>query len=78
MRSAVDALSEKILPLCQYFSYIQVYDEEYMSVSDDSPLWDSYSALEGEAANFAMRHVSSPADIYPVFHDLFSRPGVEA
>lgn len=72
-----DVLSEEILPICQYFSYIQVYDEEYMSMSEDSPLWDSYSELEGVAPNFAMRHVSSPADIYPVFHDLFSRSGAE-
>ncbi len=73
-----DLLANHVLPICQYFSYIQVYDEEYMSMSEESPLWDSYSTVAEEAPNFAMRQASSPADIYPVFHDLFSRPGVAA
>ena len=71
-------LSEEILPLCQYFAYIQTYDEDYVSSPEDSPLWESYVQLVDRAPNFAMRHVSQPEEIYPVFHDLFSRPDVAA
>ena len=39
--------------------------DEYFQFEEISP-------LTGQHRHFAMRHVSSPGDIYPVFHDLFS------
>ena len=73
-----DVLTDEVLPLCQYFAYIQTFDEDYGASAEDSQLWESYSELIDDVGNFAMRHVSSPADIYPVFHDLFSRTDVAA
>ncbi|MEL6372513.1 MAG: YeaH/YhbH family protein [Pseudomonadota bacterium] len=74
----LDLLENHVLPVCQYFAYIQVHDEDYMVMADDSPLWSGYGNLVDVHPNFAMRQVSSPIDIYPVFHDLFSKSGTEA
>ena len=63
-------LAEKILPLVRYFAYVQVAEEE-------QNLWDEYSQLLPWFAHFAMRKVSDPSEIYPVFRDLFKKEGVQ-
>jgi uncharacterized protein len=67
MARCIDMLDETILPLCQYFAYIEVGTH-----ISESIIWSGFSPLTGQHRHFAMRHVSSPGDIYPVFHDLFS------
>ncbi len=69
MARCIDMLDEDILPLCQYFAYIEVGTH-----ISESIIWAGFSPLMGKHRHFAMRHVSSPGDIYPVFHDLFSDP----
>ncbi|MEG0973467.1 MAG: YeaH/YhbH family protein [Comamonas sp.] len=64
-------LAEKILPLARYFAYVQVVREE-------QSLWEEYSQLLPLFPHFAMRKVSEPGDIYPVFRDLFKKEGVAA
>jgi len=61
-------LSDDILPLLRYFAYVQV-------VEGEQSLWEEYCKLEQEYAHFAMRKISSPADIYPVFRELFKKEG---
>ena len=63
-------LAEQILPLVRYFAYVQVAEEE-------QNLWDEYSQLLPWFAHFAMRKVSDPSEIYPVFRDLFKKEGVQ-
>ncbi len=63
-------LREQLLPLTRYFAYIETPEEEY---SRKSPLWAEYEELQGEEDNFAMKRVSQPQDIYPVFRDLFAK-----
>jgi uncharacterized sporulation protein YeaH/YhbH (DUF444 family) len=63
-----ELLAEKLLPLCRYFAYVQVAEEE-------QNLWDEYTQLAQDEANFAMRKVSEPSQIYPVFRDLFKKEG---
>jgi len=63
-------LREQLLPLARYFAYIETPEEEY---SRKSPLWAEYEELQGEEDNFAMKRVSRPQDIYPVFRDLFAK-----
>jgi len=63
-------LREQLLPLSRYFAYIETPEEEF---SRKSPLWAEYEELQGEEENFAMKRVSRPQDIYPVFRDLFAR-----
>ena len=63
-------LVDRILPLARYFAYVQVAQEE-------QNLWEEYSQLVPLYPHFAMRKVSEPGDIYPVFRDLFKKEGVQ-
>ena len=62
----IDILKSRLLPLVRYFAYIQVTAEE-------QNLWAQYEALAASQTYFAMRKVEKPADIYPVFRDLFKK-----
>ena len=63
-----ELLAQQILPLCRYFAYVQVAEEE-------QNLWDEYSQLAADSKVFAMRKVTEAANIYPVFRDLFKKEG---
>ena len=66
-----ELLASRILPLCRYFAYVQVADEE-------QNLWDEYAALALENPVFAVRKATDAAQIYPVFRDLFKKEGAAA
>lgn len=68
-------LREELLPLSRYFAYIETPEDED---ARKSPLWVEYQELEGAEPNFAMRRVSRPAEIYPVFRELFSKERAKA
>ena len=63
-----ELLAHNILPLCRYFAYVQVAEEE-------QNLWDEYSALAAESKAFAIRKVTEASQIYPVFRELFKKEG---
>ncbi|OGB02568.1 MAG: hypothetical protein A3E25_08505 [Burkholderiales bacterium RIFCSPHIGHO2_12_FULL_69_20] len=63
-----ELLAEKILPLCRYFAYVQVAEEE-------QNLWEEYTHLTESCRHFAMRKAVEAAQIYPVFRDLFKKEG---
>jgi len=63
-----ELLAEKILPLCRYFAYVQVAEEE-------QNLWEEYSHLTESCRHFAMRKAVEASQIYPVFRDLFKKAG---
>jgi len=66
-----ELLANNILPLCRYFAYVQVAEEE-------QNLWDEYSALSAESKAFAIRKVTEASQIYPVFRELFKKEGAAA
>ena len=66
-----EVLTEKLLPLCRYFAYVQVADEE-------QNLWREYVAIQAMHSNFAMRKATEASQIYPVFRDLFKKEGASA
>jgi uncharacterized protein len=66
-------LEEVILPVTQYFAYIEVGAEYKDWLGRDSDLWRTYKLAGKEAGNFAMRRVRVRSQIFPVFRDLFSR-----
>ncbi|WP_199873511.1 YeaH/YhbH family protein [Ideonella sp. A 288] len=66
-----ELLSEKILPLCRYFAYVQVAEEE-------QNLWEEYAQLTEVHRHFAMRKATEASQIYPVFRDLFKKEGAAA
>jgi uncharacterized sporulation protein YeaH/YhbH (DUF444 family) len=66
-----ELLADKILPLCRYYAYVQVAEEE-------QNLWEEYTQLLEGQRHFAMRKATSAAQIYPVFRDLFKKEGAKA
>jgi len=78
MPRCVDLIEQKVLPICQYFAYIETAHGERYADSLESPVWQGYEEIRQRAVNFAMRRVTSPEEIFPVFHDLFSANGIKA
>ncbi len=61
-----------ILPISQYFAYLEVAEAGRGSMSR-SALWTLYERIRSGAPQLSMRKVSNRSEIYPVFHDLFQR-----
>lgn len=60
-------LIERIMPLLQYYAYVEIKPEEHQS------LWREYQHVRAHCANFAMQRIDALTDIYPVFHRLFQK-----
>lgn len=76
--ACAELMREHILPLCQYFAYVEIVDEDAesaVSPGDGSPLWETYRPISGEFSRLAMKRIGKPADIYPVFRELFQKRG---
>jgi len=69
-------LKDAILPICQYYAYVEVgMDEDELPSNQGEPstnLWRAYRRISVDAP-FAMRKVRHRRDIYPVFRELFAR-----
>ncbi len=72
-RECVAILSQAILPLAQYYAYIEIADEGSSLDESHKELWRSYAALKEAEQGFAMARVADRADIYPVFRKLFAK-----
>jgi uncharacterized sporulation protein YeaH/YhbH (DUF444 family) len=67
-------LTEMILPVTQFFAYLEVGETGSHSFDvSDSSLWTLYQRLRAEGATLSARKVSDRSQIFPVFHDLFHR-----
>lgn len=61
-------LTENILPKSQYYAYIEINPRRHQA------LWREYESVQLDHPDFfAMQQISDPADIYPVFRDLFQK-----
>lgn len=60
-----------LLPLTQYFAYIEI-GRSYVT-GTDTDLWDTYAELRKLFAQLNMRIVSNKNDIWKVFKELFSK-----
>ena len=65
-----EILDQKLLPLCRYYAYVQVAEEE-------QNLWQEYAQLLENQPHFAMRKAVEANQIYPVFRDLFKKEGAQ-
>jgi len=63
-------MADGILPLCQYFAYIEVGGGQAFHVPSD--LWRAYDRLARSESPLAMRRVQTRGDIFPVFRELFT------
>jgi uncharacterized protein len=66
-------LTEMILPVSQFFAYLEVGEANSSFEMPDSSLWTLYQRLRADGAPLSMRKVSDRSEIFPVFHDLFQR-----
>ncbi len=77
----VNLLGGEVLPLCQYYAYVEVGDGMggggLSGLSRDSDLWRAYSEVAPAHQHFAMRRVGDPAQIFSVFHELSPKKSVQ-
>ena len=66
---ATGVLTGEILPMSQYFAYLEVNEPGHGSMA--SSLWRAYEKLN--EPNLSQRSVTTREEIYPVFRELFSR-----
>jgi uncharacterized sporulation protein YeaH/YhbH (DUF444 family) len=67
-------LTDNILPVTQFFAYLEVGQEHGLSYEmPNSALWTLYEGLRANGAPLSMRKVNERSEIFPVFHDLFQR-----
>ena len=71
-----DLLTHKILPLIQYFAYVELYNVELYGdwhVSESgTELWSTYEKIRKlTGPKFNMQRIKRAEDIYPVFRGLF-------
>ena len=63
-----ELVEETLLPLCQYFAYIEITDGAPQN------LWYEYEKVQlAHPGHFAMQRIGDLSDIYPVFRELFKR-----
>jgi|TARA_B110000495_G_scaffold140206_1_gene123199 uncharacterized sporulation protein YeaH/YhbH (DUF444 family) len=67
-------LSKDILPITQYFSYIQVGQKRH-GYYNSGNLLQEYVKLEGTHDNIICKHIEQHSDIYPVFREIFKAKG---
>jgi uncharacterized protein len=60
-------LENAIIPRVQYYTYVEITD------GPPQNLWEQYADLAEIYSNFAMQKIVTPADIYPVFRELFKK-----
>ncbi|MDX3924985.1 MAG: YeaH/YhbH family protein [Shinella sp.] len=65
-------LKDEILPLSQYFAYLEVGEESGYAASR-SALWTLYEGMQSPATPLSMRKVNKRSEIFPVFQELFQR-----
>jgi uncharacterized sporulation protein YeaH/YhbH (DUF444 family) len=73
----VNILENELMPLCQYYAYVEILDEREMEAfaneENGAELWRSYRTVAANHPNFAMKRIAKPGDIFPVFRELFSK-----
>ncbi|NUS20213.1 MAG: YeaH/YhbH family protein [Mesorhizobium sp.] len=73
----IELLDRRLMRLCQYFAYVEIIDEReshiFGSTENGTSLWRAYNTVDQKWPNFQMRRIAAPADIYPVFRELFAR-----
>jgi len=76
-KRCVELLETELMPMCQYYAYIEILDEREMEVfaSEEAgaELWRAYRMVAENWKNFATKRIAKPSDIFPVFHELFKR-----
>ena len=62
-----EILRNKLLNAVRYFAYIEITTRAHQS------LWREYQSITQTHSNFAIQHIQSVEDIYPMFRELFKK-----
>ena len=62
-----ELLVNSILPLVQYYAYVEIKAE------DPQSLWEEYEYVKSVSPRFAMQRILGLENIYPVFRELFQK-----
>ena len=73
--NTINLLKSVILPLCQYYAYLEVGHSRDDGGGEGSSLWRAYAPVVASDERMALRKVSHRRDIYPVFRELFAKEG---
>ncbi len=65
--NCTEMLVNKLLPKVRYYSYIEITNRAHQS------LWREYENIKNTHSNFAIQHIRSVEDIYPIFRELFKK-----
>lgn len=65
--NCTELLLNNILPKVRYYSYIEITNRAHQS------LWREYEKITQTHDNFAIQHIRSVEDIYPIFRELFKK-----
>jgi uncharacterized sporulation protein YeaH/YhbH (DUF444 family) len=75
-------LDREVMRLCQYYAYVEIIDERerdiFRTTDNGTSLWKAYRTVSDAWPNFQMTRIAKPADIYPVFHELFAKQPASA
>ena len=81
-RRCVELLDEEVMPISQYYAYIEILDERELEVFSDNDsgaeLWRAYRTFAPNWPTFAQTRIARPQDIFPVFRELFAKGDKEA
>ena len=76
-KRCVEILDQDVMPISQYYAYIEILDERELEVFSDADsgaeLWRAYRTFAPAFPNFAQTRIASPSDIFPVFRELFAK-----
>jgi uncharacterized sporulation protein YeaH/YhbH (DUF444 family) len=73
--NTINLLRNSVLPLCQYYAYLEVGHARDDGGGEATSLWRAYEPVVASDERMAMRKVSHRRDIYPVFRELFAKEG---
>lgn len=75
--NCISLMQKDLLPLVQYYTYVEVVDEREMEIVGDgdvgSDLWQAYRQVRDASPIFKMGKIAESGDIYGVFRELFSK-----
>ncbi|MEO0398342.1 MAG: YeaH/YhbH family protein [Pseudomonadota bacterium] len=81
-KRCVELLSDDVMPIVQYYAYIEILDERELEVFSDAEtgaeLWRAYRQFAPAFEHFAQTRIARPQDIFPVFRELFAKGQKEA
>jgi len=62
-----EVLLQRLLPAVRYYAYIEITERQHQS------LWREYQKIAELRDHFAIKHIQTVEDIYPVFRELFRK-----